>query len=94
MFILTLILTCSGTIFLKQLPVVPLFGDIQIGLASYIKMCPHFDSMRDKWTCANENADEKLVGQYKLTNKMDTIREEHVRFISELARYNNEVHLY
>lgn len=84
-------LAVNGFIFLQQLPVVPLFGDIQIGLASYIKMCPHFDSMKDKWTCASDNADDKVISQYRLTDRMETIREEHVRFISELARYNNEV---
>ncbi|XP_048589343.1 cytoplasmic FMR1-interacting protein 2-like [Nematostella vectensis] len=75
----------------KQLPVVPLFGDMQIALASYLKMCPHFDVMRDKWTCTADNADEKITPQYNLTTKMDTIRDEHVRFTSELARYNNEM---
>lgn len=54
-------------------------------------MCPNFESMRDKWTCAGENADEKIVAQYNLVARMDGIREDHVKFISELARYNNEV---
>lgn len=50
--------------------------------------------MREKWTSAAEGADEKVVGQYNLLGNMDSIREEHVKFISELARYNNEVCIY
>ncbi|XP_066016984.1 cytoplasmic FMR1-interacting protein 2 [Pocillopora verrucosa] len=75
----------------KQFPVVPLFGDVQVALVTYLKMCPNFDTMREKWTSAAEGADEKVVGQYNLLGNMDSIREEHVKFISELARYNNEM---
>ena len=75
----------------QQFPVVPLFGDVQIALVSYLKMCPHFESMREKWTVAADGADDKVTVQYNLLGKMDSIREEHIKFISELARYNNEV---
>jgi len=54
-------------------------------------MCPHFDGMKEKWAVAAEGAEDKVVVQYNLLGKMDSIREEHVKFISELARYNNEV---
>ena len=47
--------------------------------------------MREKWTSAADGADEKAEAHYNLLGKMDGIREEHVKFISELARYNNEV---
>lgn len=70
---------------------VPLFGDMQIELVSYVKMCPHFKADADKWTCAGGNAEEKIISQYNLLSKMDTIREEHLHYISELARYSNEV---
>lgn len=73
---------------------VPLFGDVQVALVTYLKMCPNFDTMREKWNSAAEGADEKVVGQYNLLGNMDSIREEHVKFISELARYNNEVCIY
>ena len=69
----------------------PLFGDMQIELVSYVKMCPNFKNDSDKWTCAGGNAEEKIMSQYNLLSKMDTIRDEHLHFISELARYNNEV---
>lgn len=64
---------------------------MQIELVSYVKMCPHFKNDSDKWSCAGGNAEEKLISQYNLLSKMDTIREEHLHYISELARYNNEV---
>ena len=54
-------------------------------------MCPHFNDMREKWTIAADGAEDKVIAQYNLLSKMDSIREEHVKFISELARYNNEV---
>jgi len=75
----------------QQFPVVPLFGDVQIELVTYLKLCPHFESMREKWTAAAGGADDKVIPQYNILTKMDSIREEHVKFISELARYNNEV---
>ena len=77
--------------FLQLLPVVPLYGDMQIELVSYVKMCPNFKNDSDKWTCASGNAEEKVLSQYNLLSKMDTIREEHLHYISKLARYNNEV---
>ena len=75
----------------QQFPVVPLFGDVQIALVTYLKMCPNFEGMREKWNAASDAAEDKVVVQYNLLGKMDSIREEHVKFISELARYNNEV---
>ena len=74
----------------QQLPVVPLFGDMQISLISYVKKCPHFEAAR--WSCASENAEEKIgMTQYNLTGKIDLIQDEHVKFMCELSRANNEV---
>ena len=88
---LTKFLFLIPSIGLQQFPVVPLFGDVQIALVSYLKMCPNFEGMREKWTAAADGADDKVVDQYNLLRRMDSIREEHVKFISELARYRNEV---
>lgn len=75
--------------FFKQLPVVPLFGDMQISLISYIKSCPHFDSAR--WSCTSDNAEEKIgTTQYNLTGKIEWLQEEHLKFMCELSRTNNE----
>ena len=70
----------------------PLFGDMQISLVNYVKQCPHFEG--SKWTCAAENAEAKAgVNQYNLVNRMSQIHEEHLKIISELARYSNDVSL-
>lgn len=72
---------------------VPLFGDMQISLISYVKNCPHFDPT--KWSCAAENVEEKLgLTNYNLIGKIDYIQEEHLKFMCELARTNNEVRPY
>ena len=69
---------------------VPLFGDMQISLVAYVKHCPHFEL--SKWSCAAGNAEEKAgVNQYNLLNRMGVIHEEHLKIISELARYSNDV---
>ena len=64
-----------------------MYGDVQIRFADWIKQLPHFDS--SKWTCTSEQQEEKST--VAIQNRVEIIRSEHVRFISELARYNNEV---
>eukprot|EP00795_Rhopilema_esculentum_P000673 gene673-10379_t len=75
--------------FFKQLPVVPLFGDMQISLIAYVKKCPHFEP--SKWSCAAGNAEDRAgLSQYNLLNRMGQIHEEHLKIISELARCSND----
>ena len=75
---------------LQQVAVVPLFGDMQIALVSYIKQTKNYDP--SKWSCVTDQAEEKaFVQYYNLQARIDTIRAEHLKYISELARYNNEV---
>ncbi|KAL5460570.1 hypothetical protein EMCRGX_G034022 [Ephydatia muelleri] len=71
----------------KLLPVAPLYGDVQIKFADWVKHLPHCDPSR--WTCISDQAEEK--GTVAIQTRVETIRSEHVRFISELARYNNEI---
>ncbi|XP_064636208.1 cytoplasmic FMR1-interacting protein-like isoform X2 [Lineus longissimus] len=71
---------------LKQLEVVPLFGDMQICPFNYIKRSPHYDP--GKWQNCNSSAPS---GQCNLLELIPGMREEHVRYISELARHSNEV---
>lgn len=74
------------------MPVVPLFGDMQISLISYVKKCPHYDPSR--WSCAAENAEEKIgLTQYNLTGKIDQLQDEHLKFMCELSRAKNEVYI-
>ncbi|GFR33631.1 cytoplasmic FMR1-interacting protein [Trichonephila clavata] len=70
----------------KQLEMVPLFGDMQIAPFNYIKRSPHYDQSR--WPLASSSSPSL---QSDLLQYLPTIRDEYVRYISELARHNNEV---
>ncbi|GAB0094881.1 Cytoplasmic FMR1-interacting protein [Sergentomyia squamirostris] len=70
----------------KNLEVVPLFGDMQIAPFNYIKRSKHFDP--SKWPLSSSTA---ISPQADLMVHLPQIREDHVKYISELARYTNEV---
>nr|XP_023395464.1 cytoplasmic FMR1-interacting protein 1 [Loxodonta africana] len=69
----------------RQLQVVPLFGDMQIELARYIKTSAHYEENKSRWTCTSSSSSP----QYNICEQMTQTREDHMRFISELARYSN-----
>ncbi|KAG5852723.1 hypothetical protein ANANG_G00065610 [Anguilla anguilla] len=71
--------------FFKQLQVVPLFGDMQIELSRYIKNSAHFEENKSRWSCTSTGSSP----QYNICEQMLQIRDDHMRFISELARYSN-----
>ncbi|GCB71620.1 hypothetical protein scyTo_0008886, partial [Scyliorhinus torazame] len=71
--------------FFKQLQVVPLFGDMQIELARYIKTSAHYEENKSRWASTSSSSSP----QYNIVEQMLQIREDHMRFISELARYSN-----
>ncbi|XP_048459434.1 cytoplasmic FMR1-interacting protein 2-like [Rhincodon typus] len=75
----------SRTSHVNQLQVVPLFGDMQIELARYIKTSAHYEENKSKWTCTQSSSSP----QYNICEQMVQIRDDHIRFISELARYSN-----
>ncbi|CAB1337769.1 unnamed protein product [Coregonus sp. 'balchen'] len=68
-----------------KLQVVPLFGDMQIELSRYIETSAHYEENKSKWTCTQSS----ISPQYNLCEQMVQIRDDHIRFISELARYSN-----
>lgn len=70
----------------KNLEVVPLFGDMQIAPFNYIKRSKHYDP--SKWPLSSSQA---ISPQADLMVHLPQIREDHVKYISELARYTNEV---
>ena len=72
----------------QQLEVVPLFGDMQIAPFLYIRHTPNLDP--SKWPLCTSNQPSP---QANLLAHLDTMREEHTCYISELARHNNEVNL-
>ncbi|XP_015370869.1 PREDICTED: cytoplasmic FMR1-interacting protein [Diuraphis noxia] len=70
----------------KNLEVVPLFGDMQIAPFNYIKRSKHFEPGR--WPLSSS---PQISPQADLMVHLPQIREDHVKYISELARYSNEV---
>uniref|UniRef100_A0A3P9Q8X4 Cytoplasmic FMR1 interacting protein 2 n=1 Tax=Poecilia reticulata TaxID=8081 RepID=A0A3P9Q8X4_POERE len=68
-----------------KLQVVPLFGDMQIELSRYIETSAHYEENKSRWTCTQSS----ISPQYNLCEQMVQIRDDHIRFISELARYSN-----
>jgi cytoplasmic FMR1 interacting protein len=70
----------------KQFKVVPLYGDMQISPFNYVSRTKNYDS--SKWPACNSHS-EGLQG--KILDQVDRIRFEHNSYISELAKYSNEV---
>ncbi|KAF2356380.1 Protein of unknown function DUF1394 [Trinorchestia longiramus] len=70
----------------KNLEVVPLFGDMQIAPFNYIKRSKNFDSKL--WPLCSASSTSP---QASLMCHLPRIREEHIKYISDLARYSNEV---
>ena len=72
----------------QNLEVVPLFGDMQIAPFNYIKRSKNFDAKL--WPLCSATA---ISPQASLMCHLPRIREEHIKYISDLARYSNEVRL-
>ncbi|XP_047741717.1 cytoplasmic FMR1-interacting protein isoform X2 [Hyalella azteca] len=70
----------------KNLEVVPLFGDMQIAPFNYIKRSKNFDAKL--WPLCSAST---ISPQASLMCHLPRIREEHIKYISDLARYSNEV---
>lgn len=70
----------------KNLEVVPLFGDMQIAPFNYIKRSKHYEP--GKWPLSSSSA---MSPQSDLMVHLPQIRDDHQKYISELARYSNEV---
>lgn len=49
------------------------------------KLCPDTVALLPRWTCTQSS----ISPQYNICEQMVQIREDHIRFISELARYSN-----
>ncbi|XP_064636009.1 cytoplasmic FMR1-interacting protein-like isoform X2 [Lineus longissimus] len=69
----------------KQLEVVPLYGDMQIAPFRYVSQSPHYES--GKWPhCSSSSASS----QGSLLDRLQSIREEHIHYITKLAQHSNE----
>ena len=67
----------------------PLYGDMQIAPFNYVMRTKNYDS--SKWPACNSNT-ESIQG--RILEQVDRIRFEHNSYISELAKYSNEVNIY
>ena len=65
---------------------VPLYGDMQIAPFNYVMRTKNYES--SKWPACNSQS-ESIQG--KILDQVDKIRNEHNNYISELAKYSNEV---
>ena len=63
----------------QTLPVAPLYGDVQIRFADWVRQLTHYDP--SKWTCTSEHTEEKA------TVGIQTIQ---IRFIAIMARPVND----
>ena len=70
----------------KHCKVVPLYGDMQIAPFNYVMRTKNYES--SKWSACNSQS-ESIQG--KILEQVDRIRNEHTNYISELAKYSNEV---
>lgn len=70
----------------QQLEVVPLYGDMQIAPYRYIQNGTNFDP--SKWPCCESNQPSP---QSDLLMNLEAVREDHMTYISQLARHTNEV---
>ena len=77
-----------------DLEVVPLFGDMQIAPFNYVKTSKHYDSA--KWPMSAAAAALPISApsstpQANIMVHLTKMRENHLEYSSELARYSNEV---
>lgn len=84
-FFVVKLLTCLWFNLLQNLEIVPLYGDMQISPYQYIRNGPNFDSSR--WPCCESSAPSP---QSNLLVNLEAIREDHMQYISQLARHSNE----
>lgn len=72
--------------YIQQCKVVPLYGDMQIAPFNYVMRTKNYES--SKWPACNSQS-ESIQG--KILEQVDRIRHEHTNYISELAKYSNEI---
>jgi cytoplasmic FMR1 interacting protein len=70
-----------------ELEVVPLFGDMQIAPFNFVKRMKHYDA--SKWPLSSPA--NMISPQSNLMIHVPRMREDHLKYSSELARYSNEV---
>ncbi|KRY60917.1 Cytoplasmic FMR1-interacting protein [Trichinella britovi] len=74
---------------IKQLEVVPLFGDMQVMPFAFIKRCASYEASR--WPLASVESTHCPINIVEL---LRTFREEHDEFVTRLARIHNKIAVY
>ena len=74
-----------------DLEIVPLFGDMQIAPFNYVKKTKNFDPSKWPLAVAASNSYTNQSPQANLQIHLLKMRDDHLKFSSELARYSNEV---
>ncbi|EDQ89698.1 uncharacterized protein MONBRDRAFT_32353 [Monosiga brevicollis MX1] len=71
---------------LKDLPVVPLYGDMHVKLISFFETSPHFD--RSRWSAAYDaNNLDHTEKQYNICDKLDGFEQERDSYLARLALF-------
>ncbi|VDN03135.1 unnamed protein product [Thelazia callipaeda] len=73
----------------QSLEIVPLFGDMQIQPFSFVKRSPYFEV--SKWPNASNEGEKCHVN---IAEKLKVIREQHLEYVTNLSRLNNEIAVY
>ena len=77
-----------------DLEVVPLFGDMQIAPFNYVKASKHYDASKWPLSAASSSlpvSSPSSTPQANIMVHLTKMRENHLEYSSELARYSNEV---
>lgn len=69
----------------KQLEVVPLYGDLQISVLSYIKKCANYETHQSFWKSENITA---TGSQFNILRQQDALRDQHTKYLAQLVKYN------
>lgn len=71
----------------KKNPVVPLFGDMQITLESFIKRSPHFDEK--VWGTSEDNP--KNAQEYEILHLLPATRAAHNDYVAKFSNVLNDI---
>ncbi|XP_063952182.1 cytoplasmic FMR1-interacting protein 2-like [Lytechinus pictus] len=69
----------------KKLEVVPLYGDLQISVLSYIKKCGNYETHQSFWKSENITA---TGSQFNILRQQTSLRDEHTKYLAQLVKYN------
>ena len=73
--------------FIKGVQVVPIFGDMQIELPTYIKKLKCFQENTSRWTCTQGG---NVCAQSSILDKIASMRVQHHALMVELSKIKNE----